>query len=47
MSAAQLATETMNFADRILFEGGQFPWVTGLDVSNGVTDLCGPIIYSI
>lgn len=47
MSAAQLGTEVMNFADRIVFEGGDFPWVTGLDVSSGVNEICGPIIYSI
>jgi len=47
MSAPQLGFETMDFSTRIVFEGGDFPWITGLDVANGVTELCGPIIYSI
>lgn len=47
MSAPQLGTEVLNFADRIVFEGGNFPWVTGLDITNGATEICGPIIYSI
>ena len=50
MSAPVLGVDTIDFVDRILFEGGSFPWTTQLDLdapdSLG-TELCGTIQYII